>query len=85
MFGCRRASSLDKGGLVIEVFQGEEITCRNEEQGHVELEDELTQPAWCLGVGNDHQNDGDTFTDRDDGFALHGTKEQTLTSGRTSL
>ena len=47
---------LDEGGFVLEITFGKEIAGRDEEQGHVELEDELTKPAGCLCMGDDHQD-----------------------------
>jgi hypothetical protein len=35
-------SLLDKCGFVVQVFEGEKITSRDEEKRHVELENELT-------------------------------------------
>ena len=54
-------SFLDKGCLILEVTCREEIACRDEEQWHVEFEDELTEPAWCFCMGDDHQNDCDSL------------------------
>ena len=53
----------DEGGFVVEVFQGEEVTRRDEEERHVELEDELTEPPRCLGMRYHHQDDGNAFAD----------------------
>ena len=62
-------SFLDKGGFIVEVTCGEEKAGSDEEQGHVELEDELTEPARCLCMGDDHQYDGDTLRHRNNGIA----------------
>ena len=64
-------SFLDEGSLVVEVFQREEVAGCDEEQGHVELEDELAEPSWSLRMGNDHQDDGDAFGDGYGGVARH--------------
>ena len=67
---------LDERRLVVEVAQREEIAGGDEEQWHVELEDELAEPARGLGVGDHHQDDGNTLADRDDGVAFHEAKAQ---------
>ena len=57
-------SFLDEGGLIMKVACGEKITGCDEEQGHVEFEDELTEPAGCLCMSDDHQDDGNAFGNR---------------------
>ena len=62
-------SFLDEGGFIMEIACGEEIACCDEEQGHVEFEDKLTEPAGRLCMGNDHQNNGDALRNRNRGVA----------------
>ena len=62
---------LDEGRLVVEVFQREEVAGRDEEQGHVELEDELAQPSWGFCVGDDHQDNGDALGDGNSCVSFH--------------
>ena len=45
---------LDESGFIMEIACGEEKACCDEEKGHVELEDEFTEPSWCLCMGDDH-------------------------------
>ena len=55
----------------MEIFSGEEKACRDKEQGHVELKDKLTQPAWCLSVGDYHQDDSNSLRNRNNGIPFH--------------
>ena len=62
---------LDKGGLVGEILLRKEIARRHEKQGHVELKDKPAEPSRSLGVGNDHQYDGNAFSNGYGRIPLH--------------
>ena len=62
---------LDEGGFVMKILRGKEEACRDEEKRHVEFEDKLTQPAWCLGMGYHHQDDGYALRNRNNGIPFH--------------
>ena len=75
---------LDEGRLVMKIFQGEEITCCDEEDRHVELIEESTDGIWSIGMSDDHQDDGERLTDRDDSITLHGLQEWSKQMGKPS-
>ena len=62
---------LNKSGLVVKIACGEEIAGGDEEQGHVELEDELTEPSGRLSMPYDHQDDGNALRYRNRRIPIH--------------
>ena len=69
---------LHKGGFIVEILCGEEIACCDEEERHVEFENESAQPAGCLGVGDDHQDDGNALTNGYDSISFHFTAKESV-------
>ncbi len=52
---------LHKCCLIVKIFQGEEISCRNEEQRHVKLIQKTAQRTGTVGMADNHQYDAECF------------------------